>query len=124
MYLLALPQLEAAVNSRVALEVEGDRRRGYVCYCIAIGDAGIELESLGIGREKQQAARRQQAHAVVDHPGMVTLHVQHPCHPRGVRKRRRIEEDQVVRGPATRLLGEPGQAVRMQQVVLRTLRSR
>ena len=107
----AATHLVAAMHARIAREILRQGRRRDVADGAARLQCLIEAEALGIGREHQQSAGRQQPHAGIDELRMVALDVEHAFHALGVRERRRIEEYQVVARGGVRRLLEPGAAV-------------
>src|ERR1700681_4842199 len=115
--------LEAAVNARIALEIERQRLRRDVLELPALLYRRIRTKTLGVGREQQQTAWRQQPHAQLNQLGMIALDVEHSLHALGIRERGRIEKDQIecrraVRGPLHRR-AQPLAAIGALEPVLR-----
>ena len=108
------------MDARVALEILRQRGARDVGDFVAPADFGVQLELLRVVGEHQLAAGRQQRHAAVDERAVVALHIEDVVHALAVRERWRIEENQVVHLPLGHRGLEPGDAVPLHQLVLRT----
>jgi len=70
----------AAVDARIALEIPWNRRRRNVLHSVALRERRIELELLRVGREHQQPAGREYAHARIDQIRVIAAGVEHAFH--------------------------------------------
>src|SRR5512139_2635864 len=109
-----MPELETAVDPRIALEVERQCRCRDVRYPKSAMYLRIERKLLRIGREDQHPLRIDETHAVTDQFRMITLRVEHAFHARGIRECRGIEEYEV-EGRALGLIRQPAHGIGLQQ---------
>src|SRR6185437_9398429 len=110
--------LETAVNPRVTLEIPRQGSGGGIGHCITLCKRWVQAETLCIGREHQQPARLEEAHAGIDQRRMVALDVEHPLHAFGVRESRRVEENELIPLAGAAVLTQPIQTVRLHELVL------
>src|SRR5687768_307138 len=110
--------LIAAMDSRIALEIGGQRFRGNVTDAIAGAQCLIKLEFLSVRREEEKASGNQYLSASVDQCRVVAPDVERALHALGVGEGGRVEEDQVVALAAACRLSQPFAAVGLHQRVV------
>src|ERR1700723_427696 len=102
---------EALMNPRVPLKVLRHGRGADVLDRQILEPSLVQLEAGVVGGKHQAACGPQQFQRPANHADVIALHVEHALHALGIRKGRRIQEDQVEARTSRLLLLEPGQAI-------------